>query len=80
MWFLILAGIVSLLGGIFFLFSPKTLDVLNKKVNSTINKWSISVDEKIWSLRIGVGVSLLLTAIMFFFVAYFLAKKYGSII
>jgi Na+-driven multidrug efflux pump len=80
MWFLILAGVVSLLSGILFLFSPKTLDVLNNKVSTKINKWSISIDEKIWKLRIGVGVSLLLTAFLFFFVAYFLAKKYGSII
>jgi len=77
MWFLILAGIVALCGGLLFLFSPKTLQNLNAKVNATINKISAPIDEKVYNLRTGVGISLVLVAAMLFFVAYYLTKKYG---
>jgi len=77
MWFLILAGVVAFLGGILFLFSPKALHQLSDKVNTTINKLSVPIDEKVYKMRIGVGISLLLVAGMLFFVAYFLAKKYA---
>ena len=58
MWFLILAGIVALLGGVLFLFSPKTLHELSSKVNTAINKMSVPIDEKVYKLRTGVGISL----------------------
>ena len=77
MWFLILAGTVALLGGILFLFSPKTLQQLSSKVNTTINKMSAPIDEKIYKLRIGIGVSLLLIAGLLFFIVYYLVKKYS---
>lgn len=77
MWFLILAGIVAFCGGFLFLFSPKTLRQLNAKVNETINRMSVPIDEKVYKLRIGVGISLILVSAMFFFVAYYLTKKYG---
>jgi len=77
MWFLILAGIVALLGGVLFLFSPKTLHQLSSKVNTAINKMSVPIDEKVYKMRLGVGVSLLLVAGMLFFVAYYLTKKYS---
>jgi len=76
MWFLILAGSVALLGGVLFLFSPKLLQKLSSKVNSAINRMSIPIDEEVYKLRIGVGVSLLLVAGLLFFVAYYLSKKY----
>ena len=77
MWFLILSGVVALLGGILFLFSPKILHQLSNKINATINKMSVPIDEKVYKLRIGVGVSLLLVAGLIFFVAYYLTKKYA---
>jgi len=77
MWFLILTGIVSFLGGVLFLFSPKTLQDLNKKVNSTINKITVPIDERVYELRVGVGVSLLLVSIMMFFIVYYITKKYS---
>ena len=76
MWFIILAGIVAFLGGVLFLFSPKTLQQLSNKVNTTINKMSLPIDDKVYKLRIGVGISLLLVAGMLFFVVYYLTKKY----
>jgi drug/metabolite transporter (DMT)-like permease len=77
MWFLILAGVVALLGGVLFLFSPKTLQQLSSKVNTAINKLSVPIDEKVYKMRLGVGVSLLLVAGMLFFVAYYLTRKYS---
>jgi cytochrome c biogenesis protein CcdA len=76
MWFLILSGIVAFLGGILILFSPNTLRDLNAKVSAGINKMVVSVDEKVYKLRIGVGVSLLLISGTIFFIIYYLIKKY----
>lgn len=77
MWFLILAGIVALLGGFLFLFSPKTLVELSNKVNATINKASVPIDEKVYKLRFGVGISLVLVSVLLFFVAYYVTIKYA---
>ena len=76
MWFLILAGIVALLGGILFLFSPKTLPELSSKINTALNKMSVPIDEKVYKLRVGVGISLLLVSGLLFFVVYYITKKY----
>jgi hypothetical protein len=75
MGFLIFAEIVAFLGGMLFLFSPNTLRQLSSKINTVINKVNVPIDEKIYRLRIGVGVSLLLVAGMLFFVIYYLSKK-----
>lgn len=77
MWFLILAGGVAFIGGMLFLFSPKTLHQLSNKINSTINKMSVPIDEKVYQMRLGIGVSLLLVSGMLFFVVYYLTKKYA---
>ena len=77
MWFLILAGIVALLGGYLFLFSPKALVELSNKVNTAINKASVPIDEQVYKLRIGVGISLLLVSGLLFFVAYYVTMKYA---
>jgi len=77
MWFLLLAGVVALLGGILFLFSPKTLHTFSTKINSTLNKMSVPIDEKVYKLRLGVGISLLLVAGLLFFIVFYLTKKYS---
>jgi len=77
MWFLILAGTVALVGGLLFLFSPKTLHQLSNKINTTINKMSVPIDEKVYKLRTGVGISLLLISGVIFFITYYLTKKYS---
>lgn len=66
MWFLILSGTVALLGGVLFLFSPKILHKLSNKVNTTINKMSFPIDEKVYKMKTGVGISLLLVAGLLF--------------
>mgnify|MGYP001586579778 CR=1 FL=1 len=77
MLFLICAAAIAFLGGVLFLFSPKILHKLSGKINTTINKMSVPIDEKVYEMRIGVGVSLLLIAGMLFFVVYYLSKKYA---
>lgn len=76
MWFLILSGIVAFLGGILFLFSPDTLRQFSSKINTTINKINIPIDEEVYKLRVGVGISLMLSATLLLFMAYFIFKKY----
>ena len=77
MIFLAIAGVVSLLDGILFLFSPKTLQQLSNKVNTAVNKISFPLDEKAYKFRVGVGGSLILISAMLFYVIYYLSKKYA---
>ena len=76
MWFLIVTGLIALLAGILFLFSPQTLRKINDKVNVKINKVTIPIDEKVYKLNTGVGISLILVAGLLFFFVYYLSKKY----
>ena len=69
-YYLVAVGIVSLIFGVLFLVSPQTIRNISDKVNRTVG----SVDEKLYTLRIGTGVSLILIAILTFFVVYFLSK------
>lgn len=71
--FLIFVGILSLISGILFLFSPKTLQNLGRSFNRIV-----SFEDRMLGLRVGVGVSLLLASILTLFVAYYLVKKYGG--
>lgn len=73
MAFLICAGIVALVFGIMILFFPRVI----YRVSEKVNKMSFHIDESIYALRAGVGVSLLLVAVMVLFVAYFMFRKYG---
>lgn len=77
MLFLIFTGIVSLIFGILFLFSPKTIRSLNDQIKRLMDKIVYSIDEKIYNLRVGVGVSLILVSLLVFFTAYCLIKRYG---
>lgn len=73
MGFLIFAGIVALIFGILILFFPRAI----YRVSEKVNKMTFHIDESIYAMRAGVGVSLILVAAMVMFVAYFLLKKYG---
>lgn len=68
-YYLIAVGMVSLVFGVLFLVSPQTIRNISDKVNRTIG----SVDEKLYTLRVGTGVSLILIAILAFFVVYSLS-------
>jgi len=77
MLFLIFAGIIALVFGGLILFSPQTIRNLNDKVSGLMGRFVFSVDEEVYRLRVGIGISLILASGLFFFVAYFLIKKYG---
>lgn len=77
MLFLILVGIVSLIFGILLLFSPQVLHGLNDKASKVMNQIFITIDKKIYDLRIGIGVSSILISAFAFFIIYFLVRKYG---
>jgi hypothetical protein len=35
------------------------------------------LDEKVYKLRVGIGISMLVSAALIFFTIYYLIKKYG---
>ena len=75
MEFLVIVGIVSLIFGILFLFFPQALRNLSAKTEKGLNKLCVSIDEKVYKLRIGTGISLILVSVLAFFVVYYLIKK-----
>jgi len=70
MGFLIFSGVVAFIFSVLFLFAPKSMHKLDKRANKTL----VSLDEKIYNLRIGLGISLLLVAVLTLFVAYYLSR------
>ena len=72
MLFLIFAGIVSLVFGVIILCYPKTVEVLSKKFDKAV----VKVEEKVYTLKKGIGVSMILASGMIFFVVYYILRKY----
>ena len=77
MGFLIYAGFVSLVFGILLLFFPQTLRRLSQKVDKVVNRFLVPVDEKVYKIRIIVGILAILASIMIYSVVFFLIRKYG---
>ena len=75
MEFLIVVGIISLIFGVLLLFFPQRLRNLSTQTEKAINKLCISIDEKVYKLRIGTGISLILVSVLSFFVIYYLIRK-----
>ena len=75
--FLVFAWVVSFIFGMLFLFAPEKLRDTSAKFNKAMNKLTVSIDDKAYKLRTGIGVSFILAAFLVFFVAFFLYKKYG---
>ena len=73
MLFLIIVGLVSFAFGILMLVSPETI----RKLDQSSNRAFASMDQKIYELRVGVGVSSILVSVLAFFVAYFVVKKFS---
>ena len=71
MLFLIIVGLVSLVFGILMLVSPGTI----RKLDEASNRALASMDQKIYELRVGVGVSSILVSVLAFFVAYFIVRR-----
>lgn len=71
MYFLIFVGFVSLISGILFLFFPEVLRALCTKADKVL----LNLDTKLYDLRQGLGISLLLVSLLIFFVVYYIIKK-----
>jgi len=72
MIFLFFVGVVSFVVGILFLFFPNTLRSMSNKMNKVL----VALDEKLYNLRVGVGISLLLVSVLAFFTFYYILKMY----
>ncbi|MEW6408715.1 MAG: hypothetical protein AB1488_01200 [Nitrospirota bacterium] len=66
-------GILSTFFGILFLFSPKTIT----KINERVNKLLLDLDKRTLAYRGGIGLSMLIAAVLFFFIAYYMRMKFG---
>jgi uncharacterized membrane protein YukC len=55
------------------LFFPQQLRQLEKKTNKVL----VATEEKVYNLRVGIGISFVVVSILCFFVTYYLFKKYG---
>lgn len=73
MLFLNVAGWISLVFGLLFLFAPKAL----ANLNNTVNKILLDLDSALYRMRIGIGISLCLVSFMVFFTVYYMAHKFG---
>jgi len=75
--YLIFVGVVSSIFGIIFLFYPGFLRRTNKSISSYMSKVLVNFDEKIYNLRVGIGVCCILVSVMAFYTVYYLIKRYG---
>lgn len=66
-------GVFSLIIGLLFIISPATLRAMNEKASTVVT----SFEEKTFTYRLGVGISLILVSLLFFFVAYYIRIKGG---
>jgi len=75
MVFLILAGVLSLLTGFTFLAGKEKIEALDKKLNKSLNKVLVETDAFFIKNRQGTGICLILLAILFFFIAYWIKVR-----
>ena len=64
-------GVLSFVVGILFIISPTTL----KTLNTLMEKMVINLEEKVFTYRLGLGISLIIASMLFFFVAYYISIK-----
>ncbi len=67
----IVIGVISLVVGVMFLGAPEKL----LQINDAANKLVSSIEVWIFSKNIGVGLSMIIASILFFFVAYYINLK-----
>ena len=69
----IVIGIFTFVIGLLFIVSPNTL----RNVNEVSNKIITDIYEKTFTYRLGVGISLKIASLLFFFVAYYIRLRGG---
>lgn len=71
MVYFILIGVMAFAAGFMFVFSPGGLRKINEKSIKIIS----NIDEGILRYHIGVGLALIISSFLFFFVAYYINQK-----
>ncbi len=71
MIYFILIGVMALTVGFMFVFSPGGLRSINEKSVKIIS----NIDAGIFRYHIGVGLALIISSFIFFFVAYYINQK-----
>jgi uncharacterized BrkB/YihY/UPF0761 family membrane protein len=71
MIFLTFVAIIAFIFGLLFLFFPSQL----KKLNDSSNRVFANIDDKLFKYRIGAGISLILVAILCFFITNYIKLK-----
>lgn len=66
-------GIFTFVIGLLFVVAPNTL----RTVNEVTSKLVTDMEEKAFTYRLGVGISLMIASLLFFFVAYYIRVKGG---
>ena len=75
--FIIFSGVVALISGCLLLWAPKVLKSWNDRfVRRIAMEGSVSIDDIIYALRTGFGISLIFISILLFFVGYYLIERY----
>lgn len=64
-------GVLSLIFGLLFIIAPSIL----KNLNELTSRMAINVEEKAFTYRFGVGISMVIASLLFFFVAYYIKVK-----
>ncbi len=64
-------GVLSLIFGLLFIIAPAIL----KNLNELTSRMAISIEEKVFTYRFGVGISMVIASLLFFFVAYYIKIK-----
>lgn len=64
-------GVLSLFFGILFVLSPETLRKLNDLSMAMVS----ALDKKAFKYRMGLGITMIIASILFFFVAYYIRVK-----
>lgn len=68
MGFFIIVGILAMSVGLLFIFSPNTI----RRINDIGTRMITNIDSAAFSRRLGVGITLLISSFLFFFVAYYM--------
>lgn len=71
MSFFIAVGMLSLTVGSLFILAPDTL----RKINEAGTRIAADLDSRAFSHRVGVGLSLVVASLLFFFVAWYIALR-----
>ena len=71
MGYFIAVGVLALAVGFLFLFAPGFLNTLNIRSARLVT----SFETKAFTYRVGLGISLVIASILFFFVAYYIRVR-----